>query len=145
MIRHVSGLAEIVESVALSASFYREELGLEVEHSGGDPYAIVHVAGILHFGIWDRAFAAERLYGDASRADTVPLGFLLGFEVDDPATDMDRIGPAGTVVQSQQEEPWGQQTARFLTPGGALCEFTRTPWARQLVSGPEVAAPGTED
>ena len=60
---------------------------------------------------------------------------MVGFEVDDPTPDIGSVGPSGTVIQPPHEEPWGQEPARFLTPGGAICEFTRTPWARQLVTG----------
>ncbi len=142
MIRHVSGLAEIVDDVAGAVRFYRD-LGLEAEYTEGEPYAAVHAPGILHLGVWDRALAAERIFGDRDRVEDVPRGFILGFEVDDPEAAAAGVSGAGTILQQPQTEPWGQETARFLTPGGALCEFTRTPWARTLRSGPIAEPPAS--
>ncbi len=139
MIRHISGIAEIVEDVDAAVRFYRGELGLEVDFKEGEPYAVVHVPGVIHFGLWDRAFAAERVFGDGARGRDVPQGFMLGFEVDDPSEDAGRLRAGASVLQPLQEEPWGQETVRFLTPGGALCELTRTPWARKLVGHPAAA------
>ena len=144
MIRHVSGVAEIVDDVAAAVHFYRDSLGLEVDFTEGEPYAIAHIPGIIHFGLWDRAFAAERIFGDAARKNDVPSGFMLGLEVDDPSSATDRLSPSARRLQSPQEEPWGQETARFLTPGGAVCEFTRTPWARTLASVPTAAPDESE-
>jgi hypothetical protein len=36
------------------------------------------------------------------------------------------------LLQPPQDEPWGQRTARFLSPSGMLCEISETPWARTL-------------
>ena len=132
MLRHFAGIAEIVEDMNAAIRFYRDTLGLDVEILS-EGYANVSVPGVLHFGIWARAEAAQATYGTPAAADRIPLGFTIGFEVDevDPAvqhltaSDIDIIQPTKT-------EPWGQVTARFLTPGGSFCEVAETPWARSI-------------
>ena len=132
MVRHFASVAEIVEDVAAAVRFYRDALGLEVEPIS-DGYALVKMSGALHFAIWSRGEAAQATYGSADAAERVPLGFTVGFEVDDVDSASRLIGEAGTAMeQSAKTEPWGQVTARFLSPSGALCEVAETPWARRI-------------
>ena len=132
MLRHLASIAEVVEDVDAAARFYRDILGLEVEvHNEG--YADVTVPGTLHFGIWSRVEAAKATYGSPEAAERVPLGFTVGFEVDDVAAAEKHLADAGIeVVQPAKTEPWEQVTSRFLTPGGSFCEVAETPWARSI-------------
>ena len=130
MIRHVSGIAEIVEDLPAAIEFYRR-LGLTVNEAGPD-YAIAELPGVLHFGIWNRPHAAESTFGSRDAADRVPLGFCLALEVDD-------VEGAGTVIgeavqRGAKDEDWGQRTLRYLSPSGALCEVCETPGSRELAS-----------
>lgn len=136
MIRFVAGVAEVVEDVTEAMAQYRDRLGLEVEEMEGmeAAYAEVKVPGIGHFGIWDRRAAAEATFGDRGRAGEIPLGFTIGFEVDDVGAAEVTIG---NPVQGRKEEPWGQVTARFFGPSGAMFEVSETPWARQLGGAPD--------
>jgi catechol 2,3-dioxygenase-like lactoylglutathione lyase family enzyme len=128
MIRHLAGLAEVVEDVDAAVAFY-EGLGLTVKQDGPD-YAAAELPGVLHFGIWSRGSAAESTYGSRDATDRVPLGFTVGLEVD----DVDEAGKAlgARLARGAQDEPWGQRTARFTSPSGALCEVSVTSWAREL-------------
>ena len=132
MLRHLASIAEVVEDVDAAVRFYRDILGLEVEvHNEG--YADVTVPGTLHFGIWSRVEAAKATYGSPEAAERVPLGFTVGFEVDDVAAAEKRLADSGIeVVQPAKTEPWEQVTSRFLTPGGSFCEIAETPWARSI-------------
>jgi len=133
MIRHVAGVGEIVEDVEAAVAFYRDVLGLEVEYDGGGEYADVKVAGIAHYGLWDRRAAAGSIFGDANLADQVPLGFAMGFEVDSVEEDAQTSAARGlALIQSPKTEPWGQVTCRFILPSGLIGELAETPWARQL-------------
>ena len=80
VIRHVSGIAEIVDDIDAAAQFYREVLGLPVDHQPGGGYSVVKVPGVLHFGLWSRAAAAEATFGDKSAVERIPLGFAIEFE-----------------------------------------------------------------
>ena len=132
MLRHLASIAEVVEDFDAAVRLYRDTLGLEVEiyHEG---YAVATVPGTLHFGVWSRAEAAKATYGSPEEADRVPLGFTIGFEVDDVVAAEKRLADAGLeVVQPAKTEPWKQVTSRFLTPGGSFCEIAETPWARSI-------------
>ena len=135
MIRHVAGVGEIVEDVEQAAAFYRD-LGLEVKVENG--YGVVEVPGIMHFGLWARADAAESTYGSRDEASRIPLGFSIGFEVDSVDESVSRID----ALSEPKDEPWGQRVVRFLTPSGVLSEFSETSWARELATN--VAAKQSE-
>ena len=132
MIRHVAGIAEIVEDFERAVSHYQDTLGLEVRREA-DGYATVRVGGVAHFGIWQRALAAQIVFGDRAATDRIPLGFSIGFEVDCVAEAEQLLrGKGARVVQGTQDEPWGQRTSRFLALSGALCEVSETPNARRV-------------
>jgi catechol 2,3-dioxygenase-like lactoylglutathione lyase family enzyme len=136
MIRHIAGVAEIVDDIEAAVRFYRETLGLEVDHTAGEGYASVSISGVPHFGIWLRSSAAKMVFGDPSRTDGIALGFTVGFEVDSVAEAESSLRANSTqVIQGSKLEPWGQQTARFLSPSGGLCEFSETPAARRIAPG----------
>ncbi len=133
MLRHIAGLAEIVEDVNEALIYYRDVLGLTVEQQNGDDYAIISAPGVLHFGIWNRGHAAECVFGSREYADRIPLGFTLEFEVDDVKNTASHLESAGQeITQAPREEPWGQKTLRTLSPGGSLLGFAETPWARRI-------------
>ncbi len=141
MIRHVAGVGEIVDDIEAAVRFYRDELNLEVNHQPGETYATVSISGIAHFGIWLRSRAAELVFGDSDQIDRIPLGFSIGFEVDSVKDAESSLQSTGTtVVQGPKAEPWGQQTARFLSTSGALCEVSETPSAREITRDIELQA-----
>lgn len=132
MIRHVAGIAEIVENIDEAVTFYRDVLGLEVE-GHNDRYAVVSIPGVIHFGLWSRSAAAEATFGDPAAIDRIPLGFTLGLEVDSVKDASEGLVSKGAkLAQSPKKEPWGQTTSRFFSPSGVLCEFSETPNARLI-------------
>ena len=140
MLRHVAGLAEIVEDVNEALAFYRDVLGLTVEKHDGDNYAMLSVPGVLHFGIWNRGHAAECVFGSREHANRIPLGVTLEFEADDLKNAASRIESARwEIAQAPREEPWGQKTFRMFSPGGSLLGFAETPWARRITQQLETA------
>ena len=133
MIRHISAIAEVVDDVDAAVEFYRDVLGLIVEHQPGGGYATVEISGALHFSIWSRSAAAEATFGDKVAIDRIPLGFSVEFEVDSVNDATDAIGERGwRVVQPAKAESWGQSTSRFMLPSGMLGGFSETPWARRI-------------
>ena len=141
MIRHVSGVAEIVDDVDAAVRFY-EGLGVKVSREGPD-YAIADIPGVLHFGIWNRAHAAESTFGSRDATDRVPLGFCVALEVD----EIDAAGKVlgDRVLRGAQDEPWGQRTLRFASPSGSVSEVCESPGSRELATnvtpkGAEVSA-----
>ena len=133
MIRHISAIAEVVDDVDAAVEFYRDVLGLIVEHQPGGGYATVEIPGALHFSIWSRSAAAEATVGDKVAIDRIPLGFSVEFEVDSVEDATDAISERGwQVVQPPKTESWGQSTSRFMLPSGMLGGFSETPWARRI-------------
>ncbi len=142
MIRHVAGIAEIVDDIDAGVRFYREVLGLTVEHEPGSGYAVVEVPGVLHFGVWARWAAAEAVFGSREHADRIPLGLTVGFEVNGVEQAHRTLTARGwSVAQPPKVEEWGQTTSRFFSPSGALCEVAETPGARRLVEQQRAADP----
>jgi hypothetical protein len=89
--------------------------------------------GILRFGLWSRTAAAIATFGDSSAVDRIPLGFSVGFEVDAvEAGGRDMESKGWSIAQAPKAEPWGQQTSRFFSASGALCEISETPGARRI-------------
>lgn len=140
MVRHLAGVAEIVDDVDAAVAFYRDVLGVEVEQVLGDSeYVTLKVAGVLHFAVWSRKAAAEATYGTAEAVDKVPLGFTVGFEVDDVEAAAASLAQGGyEPLHAVKTEPWQQRTSRFITPEGSLGEIAETPWARSITQ--DVAA-----
>ena len=133
MIRHLAGIAEIVEDLEAAVSFYRHDLGLEVDDSVSADYASVKIPGVVHFGLWSREAAAEATYGDRTAVDQIDPGFTIEFEVDDvPAASRTLEGRSVKLLHGPKEEPWGQTTARFASLSGAICGIAETPWARRI-------------
>jgi catechol 2,3-dioxygenase-like lactoylglutathione lyase family enzyme len=126
-------MAEIVDDLPAAVRHYRDVLGMPVEDFPDRGYAIVKVSGVLHFGLWTRKAAAKHTLGDPDRDGEIPLGFAVGFEVDSVGAAVEQMSAKGfTFVQPPHKEPWGQTTARFFSPSGALCEVSETPWEREI-------------
>jgi len=139
MIRHISGIAEIVENVDAAVEFYRNTLGLKVDHESGTGYATIEIPGIPHFGVWSREQAAHNIFGENADPTKIPLGFTIGFEVDVVEADTRVAEEKGlTFIQTPNKEPWGQVTNRYFSPSGALCELSETPWARKIIQDIEI-------
>jgi catechol 2,3-dioxygenase-like lactoylglutathione lyase family enzyme len=133
MIRHLAGIAEVVDDMDAAVLFYRDVLGLKVEHEEGSGYGLVHMPGILHFGLWSRTAAAFATFGDPSAIGRISLGFSVGFEVDTvDSSSRDMESKGWSITQGPKTEPWGQQTSRFFSASGALCEISQTPAARRI-------------
>ena len=133
MIRHLAGIAEIVDDLSAAVSFYRDDLGLEVDTSDSVDYASVKIPGVIHFGLWSREAAAEATYGDRTAVDRVSPGLTIEFEVDDvPSASQALEGRGIKLLHGPKAEPWGQTTARLALLSGALCGLAETPWARGI-------------
>ena len=141
MIRHLSSIAEVVDDIDAAVGFYRDVLGLPVDHEPGGGYATVTMPGALHFSIWSRASAAEATFGDEAAANRIPLGFSVEFEVDAVDSAAEAASERGLqLVQAPKEEPWGQKTSRFMLPSGMLGGFSETPWARRVSQDMQASA-----
>ena len=122
-----------MDDLQAAVRYYRDDLGLEVDDSASADYASVKIPGVIHFGLWSRQAAAEATFGDRSAVDRVAPGLTIEFEVDSVPAASDALERLGLqLIHGPKTEPWGQTTARFALPSGALGGIAETPWARQI-------------
>jgi catechol 2,3-dioxygenase-like lactoylglutathione lyase family enzyme len=127
----VAGFASIVPDLQASRKFYADDLGIPL--SDDDYPATGKLEGVKHFGLWSLSAAAQACFGtDRWPADVpVPQG-VIEFEVDDVATAAAELVERGHhLLVDPHLEPWGQTTARLLSPEGLLVGICYTPWFRQ--------------
>ena len=140
MLRHIAGLAEVVEDFEEALKFYRDTLGFQVNEQYPGDYAVVTVSGVLHFGVWNRPHAAEITLGSRDLADKIPLGLTLEFEVDNADQAAAKISREGhRLIHAARQEPWGQRTFRMFSPAGSLLGFAETTWARRITTPMETS------
>ena len=131
-VRFIAGVTPIVESSARARDFYGEKLGLPLRAEEGD-YSVADLEGVKHFGLWTLRDAAMSTFGrEEWPADLTQPQVTIEFEVDDVSAAVSELRSRGIdVLQDAKVEPWGQTTARLLTPEGILLGVTYTPWLRE--------------
>jgi catechol 2,3-dioxygenase-like lactoylglutathione lyase family enzyme len=131
-VRFVAGVTPIVESAADARKFYGEQLGLPVKQQEGD-YSVAELEGVRHFGLWTLRDAALSTFGSEEWPAQLPRPQVtIEFEVDDVAAAVAELKSRGVgVLQDTKVEPWGQTTARLLSPEGILLGLTYTPWLKE--------------
>ena len=132
-IRFVAGFAPIVTDLDKSRTFYKDLLSVPIEFEEGNDYtATDELDGLKHFGLWTLRDAARSVFDqDEWPQDvSVPQG-TIEFDVDDVAEAVSELKAKGAeILQDTRVEPWGQTTARLLSPEGLLIGITYTPWMR---------------
>ena len=129
-IEFVASVSPIVADPPASAAFYRDRLGIGFEGAAGDYVFTDALPGVKHFGLWPLSEVAEACFGTPVWPDhlRVPQASI-EFEVADVAAAAAELAAAGLeLVHDARTEPWGQITARFLSPEGLLIAVCRTPW-----------------
>ena len=131
-VRFVAGVTPIVESAEKAREFYGRELGLPVRAEEGD-YSVADLEGVKHFGLWTLKDAARSTFGAEEWPDGLPRPQVtIEFEVNDVRGAVAELKSRGVdVLQDTKIEPWGQTTARLLSPEGMLLGVTYTPWLRE--------------
>jgi catechol 2,3-dioxygenase-like lactoylglutathione lyase family enzyme len=115
----------------VAREFYGEKLGLPVQVAEGD-YSTADLPGLKHFGLWTLKDAAMSTFGREEWPPELPRPQVtIEFEVDDVAATVEELKSRGVdIIQDAKVEPWGQTTARLLSPDGILVGLTYTPWLR---------------
>ena len=128
-VQFVTSVAPIVRDTEASRSFYRDALGLSFEGEDGD-YVFTHkLEGVKHFGLWPLSEAANACFGTTTWPADVPAPQAsIEFEVPDVAAAADELSAKGCrLIHPARTEPWGQVTARLLSPEGLLVAVCYTP------------------
>ena len=128
-VQFVASVAPIVRDADAADSFYRHALGLVFEGGDGD-YAFTHrLEGTKHFGLWPLAEASIACFGIREWPTEVPVPQAsIEFEVADVAAAADELKAKDyRLIHEPRTEPWGQVTARLLSPEGLLIAVCYTP------------------
>jgi catechol 2,3-dioxygenase-like lactoylglutathione lyase family enzyme len=128
-VQFVASVAPIVRDAGAARAFYRDALGLTFEGGDGD-YVFTHkLEGTKHLGLWPLAEAANSCFGTSEWPTEVPVPQAsIEFEVADVAAAAEELKAKGyRLIHDARTEPWGQVTARLLSPEGLLIAVCYTP------------------
>jgi catechol 2,3-dioxygenase-like lactoylglutathione lyase family enzyme len=128
-VQFVASVAPIVRDADAARAFYRDALGLSFEGGEGD-YVFTHkLEGTKHLGLWPLNEAANSCFGTSEWPTEVPVPQAsIEFEVADVAAAAEELKAKGyRLIHDARTEPWGQVTARLLSPEGLLIAVCYTP------------------
>lgn len=131
----VSGMAVISKDPKASNHLYRDTLGLPLK--GDDDYlSFDNFPGVQHFGVWPLSMAAQSCFGKDTWPDDIAIPqTTIEFELSDiesVASAVEELKQKGQVfVHEARLEPWGQTTARFVSPEGVLIGLSYAPWLHE--------------
>jgi hypothetical protein len=85
--------------------------------------------GTKHFGLWPLSEAATACFGTTEWPSEIPVPQAsIEFEVSDVAAAASELAAKGhRLIHEAQTEPWGQVTARLLSPEGLLVAVCFSP------------------
>ena len=104
-------------------------MGLSFEGEEGDYLFTQKLEGTKHFGLWLIAEAALACFGTPEWPADVPVPQAsIEFEVADVTAAAAELAAKGyQLIHGPRTEPWGQITARLLSPEGLLVAVCFTP------------------
>jgi catechol 2,3-dioxygenase-like lactoylglutathione lyase family enzyme len=137
----VAGFGPITRDADAAHGFWRDGIGIEFEEAAPGYFTNDSLDGVKAFAMWPLSQAAESTFGSPDwPADLpTPQAWLeLDVESADAVASAIAEMEAGghRVLIGAHEEPWGQTTARLLSPEGLLVGITFTPWMHTTESGP---------
>lgn len=129
----VAGFGPIVRNVDTGKAFWGKSLGIELEEAAPNYWATDDLDGVKAFALWPLEQAAESCFGRAVWPEDLPVPQAwMELDVESPqavgaaAAELEAAGHR--LLREAHEEPWGQTTARLLSPEGLLIGITYTPW-----------------
>ena len=132
-IAFIAGFGPIVPDVNASRAFWGEGLGIDLEEAAPSYFTNDDLDGVKAFALWPLAQAAESTFGsDAWPADVPTPQAWIELDVESAEAVGDAVAELANaghrLLRDAVEEPWGQTTARLLSPEGLLVGVTYTPW-----------------
>jgi catechol 2,3-dioxygenase-like lactoylglutathione lyase family enzyme len=137
-IAFIAGFGPIVGDADAAHAFWRDGLGIELEEAAPGYFTNDSLEGVKAFALWPLAQAAEATFGTPDWPSDLPTPQAwLEFDLESAeavAPALDELRAAGhRVLRGAHEEPWGQTTARVLSPEGLLIGITFTPWMHEHI------------
>jgi hypothetical protein len=141
-IAFIAGFGPITREADASLGLWRDGLGIDLEEAAPGYFTNDSLGGVNAFALWPLAQAAQATFGTDTWPEDVPAP-QAWMELD--VESAEAVGEAITelragghrVLRDAHEEPWGQTTARLLSPEGLLLGVTFTPWMHDHVHDDE--------
>jgi predicted enzyme related to lactoylglutathione lyase len=129
-VQFVASVSPIVRDRDHAKAFYESALGLTFEGGERDYVFTERLSGVRHFGLWPLSEAAKACFGAPEWPENVSVPQAsVEFEVEDVAAAARELEQQGyQLIHGAKTEPWGQVTARLLSPEGLLVAVCYTPW-----------------
>lgn len=130
-IAFVAGFGPIGDP-SVMLEFWAQAVGIQFEEIGKDYHHSSDLGGVKAFALWPLSQAAEATFGTAEWPDDrpVPQAWIV-FEVSSPGAVADAVeelrAKGQEILIGAHQEPWGQTTARLLSPEGLLVGISYLP------------------
>lgn len=129
----IAGFGPIIRDTDAAHAFWRDGLGIAFEEPAPGYFTNDDLEGVKAFAMWPLSQAAEATFGSEDWPADLPVP-QAWIELD--VESADAVGAAieelrssdHQVLRDAHEEPWGQTTARLLSPEGLLVGISFTPW-----------------
>jgi catechol 2,3-dioxygenase-like lactoylglutathione lyase family enzyme len=135
-ISFVAGFGPIIRDADQARGFWERGLGITLEEAAPGYFTNDDLEGVKAFALWPLSQAAEATFGSTDWPTDIPAP-QAWMELDVESADavavaVEEMRSAGhRVLRDAHEEPWGQTTARLLSPEGVLVGITFTPWMHE--------------
>lgn len=131
-IEFVAGFGPIGVDPDATLDFWSTVIGLSFDEIGPGYHHASGLDGVKAFALWPLSQAAEATFGTRDWPDDRPVPQAwIELEVSSPAAVADAVeelrGKGQNVLVEAHEEPWGQTTARLLSPEGLLVGISYLP------------------
>lgn len=128
----VGGFGPIASDMEATHAFWADALGVPFHHDNPGYFHNFDVPGTKCFALWSLAQAAEATFGTAEWPAEWPAPRAwIEFELANPVAvrqAAEELREAGQeLLQDAHQDPWGQTTARLLSPEGLLVGLSYFP------------------
>lgn len=135
-IAFVAGFGPIIRDAGEARGFWERGLGIRLDEPAPGYFTNDELEGVKAFALWPLTQAADATFGSPDWPDDLPTPQAwMELDVESPeavAQAVEEMSAAGhRVLKGAHEEPWGQTTARLLSPEGLLVGITFTPWMHE--------------
>jgi catechol 2,3-dioxygenase-like lactoylglutathione lyase family enzyme len=129
----IAGYGPVIGEADAALAFWRDGLGIDMDEPAPGYFTNDALDGVKAFALWPLSQAAEATFGTSQWPEDLPTPQAwIELDVESPEAvqaAIDEMRSAGhRVLRDAHEEPWGQTTARLLSPEGLLVGITFTPW-----------------
>ncbi len=131
-IAFIAGFGPIAPEPSSTLDFWSRTIGIEFEEMGPDYYHASDLDGARAFALWPLSQAAQATFGtDEWPADRPVPQAWIELEVSSPGAVADAANElrdkGQEILVEAHEEPWGQTTARLMSPEGLLVGISFLP------------------